>query len=796
TLLFAGTIYAAAWLAFYVPLVARVIYDLLVNTVQNFGYLFENMTWARWYEIPLSLISYVLMLFSGTLIVLMPVAAPIIAGKAWLRSLKQASSPRAAALTAALPLAATIALLLVAMRQPQQTAFALLKDPPANLQQAESLVKREEQIRAGLLNAYLASFRYISAQGEVRHISDMYVSSFRMTSDTAWKIEQAYEFFLRPFLYTPVHAVQEAGPDSLSMTTDQEEAAVLYQKFFDRPIADGERSKIVDAVRANSNASQAELAWQVVDDREVHLNRQEVTLSEHGDWADVQMYEVYENVTSQRQEVVYYFNLPESAVITGLWLGSNSDRSKAFAFQVAPRGAAQAVYRNEIRYQRDPALIEQIGPRQYRLRAFPVEPRRWVGGAKEWAPGPELHLWMTYRTLAEDGAWPLPQLAQKFNVYWNGDSTRLLNGKPMQAGASDWLPASAKPTQVTAAATHRVDFPGGMSVVARPAGEAAAAALPANLRLAVVLDRSFSMRERAGEVKQAIDQVRKVTAGGPEPEIYLTASTFRGEQPSKVGLASLDPEQVFYFGGQNAAELLAQFEELGAGQAYDLGLGLTDGTGYELGQGATQVKVPEMPVWLVHLGGGFPLGYDDATLQAIQASGGGAAASVNEALARYAVAREAPGRLDLVDGYLWETLPTSQAGAQAADDPGFAALAARRVVLAEMAANHGSLDQLPVLDQIHNLAVEQGIVTPYSSMIVLVDPAQRELLKNLNQRDDRFDREVETIGKTTQANPFAVTGVPEPEEWLLIILAVIGLALVARRQWAQRTLPGFRPGRS
>jgi len=797
TLLFAGTIYAAAWLAFYVPLVARVIYDLLVNTVQNFGYLFDNMTWARWYEIPLSLISYVLMLFSGSLIILMPVAAPIIAGKAWLRSLKSASSPRAAALTAALPLAVTLAILFVSMRQPQQTAFTLLKDPPTNLQQAESLVKREDQIRAGLLNAYLASFRYMSAQGEVRHISDMYVYSYRMTKDDAWKIEQAYEVFLGPFLYTPVHAVQAAGPDSQSMTNDQQEAAVLYQKFFDQPIADGERSKIVDAVRANSNSNQAELAWQVVDNREVHLNRQEVTLSEHGDWADVQIYEVYQNATTQRQEVVYYFNLPESAVITGLWLGSTSNRETAFAFQVAPRGAAQAIYRNEVNYQRDPALIEQIGPRQYRLRAFPVEPLRWVGGAKEWVPGPELHLWMTYRTLAVDGVWPLPQLAQKFNAYWDGQSTRLVNGKPMQAGASDWLPASIKPTRVTAAATHRVDFPGGMSVLAKPAGEAAVAALPANLRLAVVLDRSFSMRERAGEVKQAIDQVRKAAAGGPEPEIYLTASSYRGEKPSKVGLASLDPEQVFYFGGQNAAELLAQFEELNAGQAYDLVLVLTDGSGFELGQSEAKIQTPDAPVWLVHLGGGFPLGYDDSTLQAIQASGGGAAASVDEALARYAVARNAPGRLDLVDGYLWETLPTNEAGAQAAEaDPGFAALAARRVVLAEMAANHGSLDQLPVLDQIHNLAVEQGIVTPYSSMIVLVNQTQREILKNLSERADRFDREVENVGKTTQANPFAVTGVPEPEEWLLIILAVIGLALVARRQLAQRTLPGFGPGRT
>jgi putative PEP-CTERM system integral membrane protein len=177
----------------------------------------------------------------------------------------------------------------------------------------------------------------------------------------------------------------------VTLVTEQQAAADLYQRFFDQPILVGERKQIVDTVRSTSNVNQAELAWQAVDDREVYINRQEVSITEHGDWADVQLYEVYENVTFQRQEVVYYFSLPESAVITGLWLGNSADRSKAFEFQVVPRGAAQALYRNEIRYNRDPALVEQIGPRQYRLRAFPVEPMEWVAGSDDRKPGPELH---------------------------------------------------------------------------------------------------------------------------------------------------------------------------------------------------------------------------------------------------------------------------------------------------------------------------------------------------------------------------------------------------------------------
>ena len=83
---------------------------------------------------------------------------------------------------------------------------------------------------------------------------------------------------------------------------------------------------------------------------------------------------------------------------------------------------------------------------------------------------------------------------------------------------------------------------------------------------------------------------------------------------------------------------------------------------------------------------------------------------------------------------------------------------------------------LETLDNLHALAVDNSIVTPYSSMIVLVNQQQRTLLKQLENGQGRFDREFEDVGETEELSPFAVTGVPEPEEWLLIILAVAMLA--------------------
>src|SRR5207302_1610841 len=107
-----------------------------------------------------------------------------------------------------------------------------------------------------------------------------------------------------------------------------------------------------------------------------------------------------------------------------LWLGDTEDRAQRFRFRVAPRGAAQKVYRREVQRRTDPALLEQIGPRQYRLRAFPIPPRPRLRDTKVPTPAPRFHLWLTYKTLAlgaagEGGAWPLPALGERRNVYWS-----------------------------------------------------------------------------------------------------------------------------------------------------------------------------------------------------------------------------------------------------------------------------------------------------------------------------------------------------------------------------------------
>lgn len=820
TLMLALGVYAALWLTFYiVPLTAAMLENLgqlLRDLPRVLRDLFEALTSPEWWRnllqvwrmIPLMVLGAILGLYTATLLVVMPIAVTVIYARAWLAAARRVASRVSQPLAAAVPaivLVVCIGAVALASRQPQRQVFALLAQPPASPIEAQSLLDQQDAIRKGLLNAYLAPHRYISSVGEVRHVRDLYKEALDMSVDQAVRVQNLYEGLARPLLYQPVEPVlANADWDNQALQREPREAAELYETFFDQSIVDGEHDTVVRAIRSNWNAEQAALAWQAIDDREVRLAQQEVNVAEHGDWAEVELHEEYQNVTGMRQEVVYYFSLPESAVVTGLWLGNSADRDQRFAYRVSPRGAAQAAYRNEVRRQIDPALVEQIGPRQYRLRIFPVEQQQVhsdeKSGRSSIEEGAPLHMWLTYRTLRQAEGWPLPQMSEKLNVFWDDATARLLDGQPMNLGdAADdtWLPTHAP---ITAPrddstrrsgvpihqSTHRVDFPGGQTVIARPIQVEELPGLAGNVRLAVVLDRSRSMAAQQAAVEASFERLRSLVDSGAQVDVYLTASPFRGEAPSLVRLEDFDPRTILTFGGQNSAELLAQFAELRRDRPYDAVLVITDGSGYALGEGDVAVPTPDAPVWLVHLGG-FPLGYDDPTLDAVQASGGGAAASVDEASTRLAIrlTGQVEGvTVDVVDGYQWLTMPTetadtlSSVGPEAlADAEQFAPFASRRLILAEMQRQAGQVSDLALLDRLHAVASNYSIVTPLSSMIVLVNAQQQQLLDRLESQDDRFQREHEDVGETVAVPP--VAAVPEPEEWLLIGLAAGLLAWYA-----------------
>jgi putative PEP-CTERM system integral membrane protein len=689
-------------------------------------------------------------------------------------------------------------------QQPQIEAFKLLSRPPQTDRDRQALLAKSETIRAGLVNAYLANYRYLSTEKENNHIQVMYEAVFGGPKEFSRSLQGIYNALMSPFLYK-------------GSATEIAKAETLYEQFFDTAIQKGERDAVNHALKSTYNRDEAKAGLLNFNQQKVWLKSQQITVKEQGDWADVELYEVYENQTPDQQEVFYSFSLPESAVVTGLWLGDSSDRNLRFPFVVSPRGAAQQVYNDQVRERVDPALLEQVGPRHYRLRAFPILPRAGTpdslfGDTEQRRDRPtQMHLWLTYKVMRQPQGWALPHLGEKRNLYWTNQTKRIRNGKPTKA-LDAWVEPYLPAAKATPAIAHEIPLTNGYWVSAKPLRDRDFV-LPQNQRFAVILDTSRSMGKRMRDVNQTFQWLREQgfannRMADNDADLYLPA--IAGTKPSRIDdISQFKPDKFTFYGSVQLREMLQQFEQLRGNTAYHGILLVTDEGSYELSNdgklatpltatrgtpttAASTTPLPKLPapLWFVHLAA-LPPAYDDGTLAAIETSRGGVATSVAEALRRMATkAALGPPVVSVVDGYLWQmqTVANDETSPQLAAQQPFAALAARQLILGLSQRN--DMSQLTQLDAVHTIAQTFKVATPYSSLIVLVNDDQRQALKRAEAQADRFDREVES-GKerlTQPHNPMNVA-VPEPSAVLGLAVGVIGLAAWKR---STRRKPTFR----
>jgi putative PEP-CTERM system integral membrane protein len=631
--------------------------------------------------------------------------------------------------------------------QPQAEVFALLKQQPldrsANLHQSE-------QIRQGLLNAYLAEYRHLR-QPDDRAVLDAY-RWLMLPQPIAQGIQSAYNLVTQPFTYQ-------------GNRSDPEAAAKLYAQFFDLPILRGERETIRHAVESNFNRSQVNAGLLTINQRRVLLTEQQIKVSPHGDWADVELHETYQNQTLNQEEILYYFSLPESATVTGIWLGETSDRSQSFPFQVSTRGAAQKIYKEQVQQRVDPALLEQVGPQNYRLRVYPILPQ-----------GKPMHMWLTYKAMKQANGWPLPQLNEQRNVYWNQRTHRTIDGKSVTL-TDKWLPESISAT-TSAPEAHQLTLPNGSNILAKPF-DPNGYNLPNNQRLAIVLDGSYSMNAHRPELAKTIDWLQANILPHNQMDLYLTSSL--GSEPQSLPLAGFKPDRAIFYGSIEPQQMLTQFQTLSdrAKLSYDAIVTITDRGSYELTTDRPKIAPMAAPLWMVHLGG-LPSAYDDATLAAIQTSGGSISTDIKTVMQRIATLPslgQNTSLLSVVDHYAW-FLTQAVDPTVKQPDPGFDAIAARQWIT--QVSQSLQPTQLKELDAVHVLAKRYNLVTPYSSMIVLVNDRQKQDLKNAEQGKDRFQREGEDkqLPSPQSAN---VSATPEPAEWLLLAISIVMLGLVYRR---------------
>jgi putative PEP-CTERM system integral membrane protein len=631
--------------------------------------------------------------------------------------------------------------------QPQVEALALLNKQPVDRQ---AYLQKSELFRRGLLNAYLADERYLRYSDD-RKVFDLY-RWLKLPTPIAEGIQTTYNLVTQPFTYQ-------------GSREDRQRAADMYAQFFDTPILRGEKDTIRHAVESNFNRTEANAGLLSVDVKRVLLARQEVKVSPHGDWADIELHETYENQTTESEEVFYYFSLPESAAVTGIWLGDTEDRSRRFPFQIATRGAAQKVYNQQVQRRVDPALLEQVGPQNYRLRVYPVLADR-----------KPMHMWMTYKVLKQNDSWPLPHLNEQRNVYWNQYTKRVMpqsvNDKSI---AGEWLPQAIAANK-SAPEVHQLTLANGSNIIAKPF-DPQGYSLPKNKRMAIVLDSSYSMNAHRSAVEKTIGWLQTDILPHNQMDLYLTANT--PEQAKLLPMAGFKADRAVFYGTTEPQQMLAQFQTLSqetTNPNYDAVVVLTDRGSYELSTDRNKGKSLSAPLWMVHLGG-LPHAYDDATLSSIQSSGGSVSTEMKTVMQRIATLPslgEGTSLLSVVDDYAW-FLKQPQDPAPQAQDNGFDAIAARQWVT--QVSQSLQPTQLKELDAVHVLAKRYSIITPYSSAIVLVNDGQKEDLKNAEKDKDRFDRKVED----KQSSQSAVTATPEPAEWLLLSIVILLLGMVYRR---------------
>lgn len=666
-------------------------------------------------------------------------------------------------------LTAWTVLFVALQQQPQLQAFKLLEQPIQTERDRQTLLAKSDAIRAGLLNAYLAEYRYLGFSENNNYF-------FWGSGQTTDFWQTFHNRLIWPFLY-------QGGSD------DREKAEQLYAQFFDTPIEKGEAATIQPTVKVASvpwwRSLEADL--RTIDQRNVWLRSQEVKVAEQGDWAEVELYEVYRNETPQQQEIRYAFTLPETAVLTGVWLGDTANRDYRFTFQVSPRGAAEKVYTEEVRRRVDPALLEQVGPQQYRLRAFPIPPKPAPGESASAQRPIEMHLWLTYKVMRQPQGWALPQLTEKRNIFWNRSTGRRYNGQPDKFAQDRWLPDFLPATSQQTPASHEIDLGSGYRVFAKPVTLKDAKSLQ-NKRFAVIVDSSYSMSAHRKELEQAMQWLQQQgfadnSLANNDADLYLPATG--NATPQRIDdIRQFNLAKTTFFGTIQPMEMLRQFAQLQGDTRYDGILLLTDGGNYELGKNQSKaIANLSAPVWMVHLGG-LPIAYNDPLITAMQTTGGGATTDIPSALQRQATqAVLGPSVTTVADGYAWfvepPTPPASTAKAPdqttekapkpsdrftAATENEFAPFAARQLILAldrEMKTK-----DLAHLETVHAIAKTFKIVSPYSSMIVLVNEEQREALKKAELSSDRFDR----VGDNT--SPDDVASAPEPG-------AIIGVVAIA-----------------
>lgn len=700
----------------------------------------------------------IFILYSWTILICLPVLASYCYIKTFINNAKEKLKFGKFVLFGSLGLN-IILLVFLNGHQPQIYALQLLSSDMTTERKLE-FIKNEDKVKEGLLNGYLNSYRYISSQDN-NHITELYSDVVGLNRETAQGVQNVYNFFMSPFLYNG------------SMVEERYMCKELYEQYFDRSIQKHEAETIVSAMKATWDSDGIEAGLLNVNEEKVHIVKQEVNVKEEGSVAEIEIYEAYQNQTFDRQEIFYYLSLPPNSAITGLWLSDSAQYPKRYPFAVSPRGAAQKVYKEEVRRRVDPSLLEQVGPNQYRLRAFPIEPKtrdygdNYRSRSYSVKEGALFHLWLSYKTISKnDAGWELPHLLEKRNVFWSENTERKVNGKIIRS-EENWLPSHVKASSLNNFTLGIVNLNDSLSMSIATADEKDIS-FGNEEKMAIIVDGSYSMRTKMNSLKHCFKSLIDKGINESNTRLFVVSNSIN-ELTLSDFYSELDNENsVLFFSSNTYTDILKKFADT-EGKDYSVALMITDKGNYEAEKDAADPVILGFPFYMLHLDNEITPIYSDVFWESVKSSKGSIVGSVDEFLKLRAYASDSTF-ISISNNVLYKRI--NNKGSSKAD-PSMNEIAANMFIQNSFVPADSS-QRLAFFDAIHLLALKEAIVTPFSSMIVLVDVRQKEALKKAEAQADRFDREVES-GDEVLANPvdpFQVTGTPEPHEWILISLVL------------------------
>ncbi len=679
----------------------------------------------------LTLLFSALGLFGGLFLSIVPFALPVLLGLLVWKAGKTVAakySKRTAVIWAGIPFAV---LTLVFVGSLFSSSSALLKALATfhdagtftdKMEKAVLLTGKEKEVGSAITEWSTLSAQYPFKDGDT-WLSAQYRNKLHLPESVAKGLESIFYSLASPFVYK-----------SYGVTAEQ--LYTNYQAVYGVPFG----TTISATVPSSKNVE--------IVTRQISAVTGQTSL-----FATVTYEEEYRNTTSTEQEVIYEFSLPADAVVTDLDLGPELE----YQGQIAPRGAARRTYEQQLVRRRDPALIEQVGPRQYRLRVFPIpgtNDRTTLNGRNQ-------KVRFTYVTPVGWSGIPLPAFSKKQNMTeLNLKQTATVNGKILAVDQENSIiPDTA---QRMAYCNDQVKFGtqtfGGVAVTFGfddktnvCAGQAKVLPQRSDKSLALVIDISAAnSKVLTGYLEKLFKDNETFLQGGMADVYYANNSGISDLIPLTKG--SFIPPKAFF----GLPPTLSDLQTIA--KNYDAVILLTGNTQPIFTDSADERGVRlNQPVFIYHVYGKIPT-YPDTVTTSLLASGGTVVDSLAEAYYRLPK-RLGEGELAR-NGWFWlrsQGSPISQGSFQGLGTnivkptnplpekresvSPEEAISVKQAIYAGIRLYSGGdlWADIPKLDAFNSQAQAAGIVTPFSSSLALVNSIQQMQLDQQSQGTGRYE---------------------------------------------------------